>query len=106
MRLRRTAAEFAVSGGVAQAAVNAIKNLEPEREVKVMAAQGLRECKKMLMLAKSGKLNGYLLEGMACPGGCVGRRRHAAKPGKKHRRREQIQGHRRAQNLGRKPGTR
>ena len=51
--------------------VNVIKNLEPEREVKVRAAQGLRECKKMLMLAKAGKLNGYLLEGMACPGGCV-----------------------------------
>ena len=62
---------FAVSGGVAQAVVNVIKNLEPEREVKVMAAQGLRECKKMLMLAKAGKRNGYLLEGMACPGGCV-----------------------------------
>ena len=26
----------------------------------------------MLLLAKSGKYNGYLLEGMACPGGCVG----------------------------------
>ena len=25
----------------------------------------------MLRLAKAGKLNGYLLEGMACPGGCV-----------------------------------
>ena len=26
----------------------------------------------MLLRAKAGKLNGYLLEGMACPGGCVG----------------------------------
>ena len=26
---------------------------------------------KMLMMAKTGKLNGYLLEGMACPGGCI-----------------------------------
>ena len=25
----------------------------------------------MLKLAKSGKYDGYLLEGMACPGGCV-----------------------------------
>ena len=25
----------------------------------------------MLMMAKAGKRNGYLLEGMACPGGCV-----------------------------------
>ena len=29
----------------------------------------------MLMLAKAGKLNGYLLEGMACPGGCANERR-------------------------------
>ena len=35
------------------------------------SAQGLADCKKMLMLAKAGKYNGYLLEGMACPGGCV-----------------------------------
>ena len=26
----------------------------------------------MLMLAKAGKRNGYLLEGMACEGGCIG----------------------------------
>ena len=25
----------------------------------------------MMQLAKAGKYNGYLLEGMACPGGCV-----------------------------------
>ena len=25
----------------------------------------------MLMMAKAGKRNGYLLEGMACPGGCI-----------------------------------
>ena len=34
-------------------------------------ADGLRECRKLLMLAKAGKFDGYLLEGMACPGGCV-----------------------------------
>lgn len=62
---------FAVSGGVAQAVVNAIHAIDPTREVKVMAAQGLADCRKMLMLAKTGKLDGYLLEGMACPGGCV-----------------------------------
>lgn len=25
----------------------------------------------MMMAAKAGKYNGYLLEGMACPGGCI-----------------------------------
>ena len=62
---------FAVSGGVASAVVEAIKRIAPDREVKVQAAQSLRECRQMLRLAKAGKLNGYLLEGMACPGGCV-----------------------------------
>ena len=63
---------FAVSGGVALAVVNAIKEMYPDfGEVKVEKANGLAECRKMLTLAKAGKYNGYLLEGMACPGGCV-----------------------------------
>lgn len=62
---------FAISGGVAESVVNAIKELDPTREVKTERAQGLAECRKMLALAKAGKYNGYLLEGMACPGGCV-----------------------------------
>jgi [FeFe] hydrogenase (group B1/B3) len=62
---------FAVSGGVAKAVANVIKELEPEREVLTARAEGLQNCKKMLQLAKAGKYNGYLLEGMACPGGCV-----------------------------------
>ena len=62
---------FAVGGGVAQAVVNYIKDKYPDREVKVASAQGLADCKKMLMLAKAGKYNGYLLEGMGCPGGCI-----------------------------------
>lgn len=62
---------FAVSGGVARAVVNAIERMEPGREVKVAYANGLPECKKMLQMAKAGKYNGYLLEGMGCPGGCI-----------------------------------
>ena len=62
---------FAVSGGVAQAVADVIARLDPGRHVDVEYADGLRECRKMLTLAKAGKRNGYLLEGMACPGGCV-----------------------------------
>ncbi|MDD4850784.1 MAG: 4Fe-4S dicluster domain-containing protein [Gemmiger sp.] len=62
---------FAVAGGVAQAVVNAIHKIDPEREVKVASAQGLTECRKLMTMAKAGKYNGYLLEGMACPGGCI-----------------------------------
>lgn len=62
---------FAVSGGVAKAVVDAVKRIAPDREVKVACAMGLHECRKMLQLAKAGKYDGYLLEGMACPNGCV-----------------------------------
>ena len=62
---------FAVSGGVAKAVKDLIQKEHPGTEVKVQAAEGLKNCKTMLMMAKAGRLNGYLLEGMACPGGCV-----------------------------------
>ena len=62
---------FAVSGGVAKAVENVIHEKYPDREVKIANAEGLKECRKLLTVAKAGKYNGYLLEGMACPGGCV-----------------------------------
>ncbi len=62
---------FAVSGGVAKAVADLIQQENPDAEVKTARAEGLRECRKLMTLAKAGKYNGYLLEGMACPGGCV-----------------------------------
>ncbi len=62
---------FAVAGGVAGAVENLLRETAPETEVKTARAEGLRECRKLMTLAKAGKYDGYLLEGMACPGGCV-----------------------------------
>lgn len=62
---------FAVAGGVAQAVVDIVHQAHPEMDIKVANAQGLRECRKLMTMAKVGKYNGYLLEGMACPGGCI-----------------------------------
>lgn len=62
---------FAISGGVAKAVENVIKIMDPDREIKTTKAEGLPNCKKMLQIAKTGRYDGYLLEGMACPGGCV-----------------------------------
>ena len=62
---------FAVSGGVAGAVVGVISKIAPARELKPAKAEGLRECRQLVALAKAGKYNGYLLEGMACPGGCI-----------------------------------
>ncbi len=62
---------FAVAGGVAKAVSDIISEEYPDCIIKTARAEGLRECKKLITLAKAGKYNGYLLEGMACPGGCV-----------------------------------
>ena len=62
---------FAVAGGVANAVVNVIRERYPEREVRVQNAEGLDNCRKMMKDAVAGKYPGYLIEGMACPGGCV-----------------------------------
>ena len=62
---------FAVAGGVAKSVVDVIHERYPDKEIKVANAEGLKECRKLLTMAKAGKYNGYLLEGMACPGGCV-----------------------------------
>ena len=62
---------FAVAGGVAAAVEELIHKEHPGVEIKTQRADGLRDCRKLLLLAKAGKLDGYLLEGMACPGGCV-----------------------------------
>ena len=62
---------FAVAGGVAGAVEALVKKEHPELELKTARAEGLRDCRKLMTLAKAGKYNGYLLEGMACPGGCV-----------------------------------
>ena len=62
---------YAVAGGVASGVEKVIKEYYPDVEVKIEHAEGLAECKKMLTLAKLGKKNGCLIEGMGCPGGCA-----------------------------------
>ncbi len=62
---------YGVAGGVASAIEECIHEYYPDVEVNIEHAESLAECKKILMLAKAGKKNGCLIEGMACPGGCV-----------------------------------
>ena len=62
---------YGVAGGVASAIEDCIKTYYPSTEVKIEHAEGLSECRKMLLLAKAGRKNGCLIEGMACPGGCI-----------------------------------
>lgn len=62
---------YAVATGVAGAVKATAEKLDPTREINIMHADALSECMKMMKVAKAGKYKGYLLEGMACPGGCV-----------------------------------
>ncbi len=62
---------YGVAGGVASAIEDCIREYYPDVEVHIEHAESLSECKKILMLAKAGKKNGCLIEGMACPGGCI-----------------------------------
>ena len=62
---------YGVAGGVASAIEECIKTYYPGTAVHIEHAESLTECKKMLLLAKAGKKNGCLIEGMACPGGCI-----------------------------------
>lgn len=62
---------YGVAGGVASAIESCIKEYYPDTEIHIEHAESLTECRKILMLAKAGKKNGCLIEGMACPGGCV-----------------------------------
>lgn len=60
-----------VQAGVAEAIEKCINEYYPDVQVNIEHAEGLKECKKILTLAKAGKMNGCLIEGMGCPGGCI-----------------------------------
>ena len=51
---------YACAGGVSEAIEKCIHEYYPDVEVKIEHADGLDECRKMLMLAKAGKKNGCL----------------------------------------------
>ncbi len=64
---------FAGSGGVADAVLEVMKEMgEDVSSVSLLKCAGGDECKKALTLLKAGRLTEDFIEGMMCPGGCVG----------------------------------
>ena len=63
---------YAIAGGVAGAIEACLKEYYPDVPVHIEHAESLAECKKVLTLAKAGKIKNCMIEGMACPGGCIG----------------------------------
>ena len=64
---------FAGSGGVAEAVLEAMREMgEDTSDISLLRCAGGDECRKALLLLKSGRLKEDFIEGMMCPGGCVG----------------------------------
>ena len=64
---------FASSGGVAAAVLECMEERgEDTEDIRLKQCAGGSECKTALTLLKAGRLPEDFIEGMICPGGCVG----------------------------------
>lgn len=64
---------FAGTGGVAAAVMEAMEEMgEDTSGIRLMTCAGGDECRKAMLLMNAGKLEADFVEGMICPGGCVG----------------------------------
>ena len=63
---------FARSGGLTDAAAQALKELDIDFEVKPVVCDGIEACRMALLKLGKGVLDGNFIEGMACINGCIG----------------------------------
>ena len=64
---------FAGTGGVAAAVLEVMEEMgEDTSKISLRTCAGGSDCKKALTLLKAGRLPEDFIEGMMCPGGCVG----------------------------------
>ena len=62
---------FARSGGLTDAAAEAMKEQGIDFEIKPVVCDGIEACKLALLKLGKGVLDGNFIEGMACVGGCI-----------------------------------
>lgn len=63
---------YAHTGGVSEAIVRAIKEKRPELEITLTKGNGLKQCQRILEAVDCGEVTANFMEGMGCPGGCIG----------------------------------
>ena len=62
---------FARSGGLTDAAAQAMKEQNIDFEIKPVVCDGIEACRLALLKLNKGVLDGNFIEGMACVGGCI-----------------------------------
>ena len=62
---------FARSGGLTDAAAQAMKEQNIDFQIKPMVCDGIEACKVALLKLSKGLLDANFIEGMACVGGCI-----------------------------------
>ena len=62
---------FARSGGLTDAAAQAMKEQGIDFEIKPVVCDGIEACRMALLKLNKGVLDGNFIEGMACVGGCI-----------------------------------
>ena len=63
---------FARSGGLTDAAAQAMKEQNIDFEIKSAVCDGIEACKVALLKKNKNLLDANFVEGMACVGGCIG----------------------------------
>ena len=63
---------FARSGGLTDAAAQAMKEQNIDFEIKPVVCDGIEACRMALLKKSKNVLDGNFIEGMACIGGCIG----------------------------------
>ena len=63
---------FARSGGLTDAAAQALKEQEIDFTVNPVVCDGIEACRMALLKKSKNILDGNFIEGMACIGGCIG----------------------------------
>ena len=63
---------FARSGGLTDAAAQAMKEQNIDFEIKPVVCDGIEACRVALLKLSKNLLDGNFIEGMACIGGCIG----------------------------------
>lgn len=63
---------YAHVGGVSEAILRAVREKRPGLKIKLATGSGLGQCREILQRVERGEETANFMEGMGCPGGCLG----------------------------------